>query len=198
MRTCEIRWFLKTPLSGIAGWLEDLEADRITTENRTDFYLFLPGRKDLGIKIREGRLEVKHRTAPPWPKQIAPAWEGYLEAWVKYGFELGRNKTERPLWAGEDPTLHEVVKYRRAMLIHQTDGELTFGPLQYGNTTAIQLEYTKLRVLEETWYTLGLEWPEDLELQLPETFFREILGEDRLTRAESMGYAEFLQLLKGS
>ncbi len=195
MKTSEIRWFFKDPKPGVEKWLGLLDTHRLTREHRTDSYLYLPQRDDLGIKVREGRLEVKYREDPPRPKKIARGCEGYLETWVKYGFELAPGKPVDEILTGQDPIWSEVRKSRTALLIHQTNPRLEYGPLQFGNKTAIQLEYTRIEVSQKIWYTLGLEWPASIDPELPESFFTEILGGGSMSLDESMGYAAFLQRL---
>ncbi len=195
MKTREIRWFFKDPLPGVEQWISLLDSHRLTREHRTDSYLYIPSRDDLGIKIREGRLEFKYREDTPRPKRLSSGCEGYLETWIKYGFELVPGKPLSEILTGQDPAWCEVSKTRTALLIYQTHPTLEYGPLEFGNKTAVQLEYTRFEVLQQSWHTFGLEWPAAIDPDLPASFFEALLKGSRMSKAESMGYPAFLQQL---
>ncbi len=60
----EIRWFLPGPVpTQIFDWFQKaLPGDRINSAfPRLDIYLVVSGREDLGLKVREGRFEIKTR-----------------------------------------------------------------------------------------------------------------------------------------
>ena len=177
----------------LKAWQDELKPNQYTREERTDVYLYLPGRMDVGIKRREGRLEVKYRIGPPWPKRIAPGLDGFQETWVKYGFELESAIPELSGSPADVSTWYEISKFRKALVVHRSKIGLEFRPLQYMKDTDVQLEYTRLQVLGQTWFTFGLEWPAGVELRLPKPFLTGILGKDTLSPRDSMGYAEFLQ-----
>jgi len=56
-----------------------------------------------------------------------------------------------------------------------------------------QVEYTKVRLGDSTWYTFGLEWFGNKFLELSQPFMKEILGSSKLTLKQSKGYAAFLK-----
>lgn len=80
----EARWFFRGEASAAAErWI----ADGGLTERaaaRVDQYLVLPGCSTTGVKIREGKFEVKARTSPAepvtWSEQIA----GFRDTWIKW------------------------------------------------------------------------------------------------------------------
>jgi hypothetical protein len=53
---------------------------------RQDRYLLVPGHDDMGIKWREGRLEIKGREATLGPTEFAPAIDGVCERWLKWSY----------------------------------------------------------------------------------------------------------------
>jgi hypothetical protein len=82
--TCEMRWFFDGPLPDEATrWFEGGAA----APWRDDRYLVLPGVADMGIKRREGRLEIKGRTVVLGNHRIAPAIEGVAERWCKWSYD---------------------------------------------------------------------------------------------------------------
>ena len=57
----EIRWFLSGPVSSQAWtWFDGLPGENVKRSYpRQDIYLVIPARDDLGLKVREGRFEIK-------------------------------------------------------------------------------------------------------------------------------------------
>jgi len=87
--TLEVRWFYPGPVPEIAtDWFLDAPEPAIT-ESRTDAYLDVPGRDDLGVKVRAGSLlELKWRTGIRARPGLAEGFDGRVESWTKWGFSL--------------------------------------------------------------------------------------------------------------
>jgi hypothetical protein len=84
--TCEMRWLLDGPLpGGVERWFQS-GAEPGAAARREDRYLLLPGVADMGIKEREGRLEVKGRLAVLGTHAIAAEIEGRAERWCKWTY----------------------------------------------------------------------------------------------------------------
>jgi len=60
LKSTEIRWFFegKIPIR-VTKILKEARLD--ISENRIDHYLLVPGCENIGIKIRNSRLEIKRR-----------------------------------------------------------------------------------------------------------------------------------------
>ncbi len=83
--TCEMRWFFDGQLPDEAArWFGGGRA----APWREDRYLVLPGVADMGIKRREGRLDIKGRTAVLGDHVVAPGIEGYAERWGKWSYDM--------------------------------------------------------------------------------------------------------------
>ncbi len=79
--TCEMRWILAGALPAEAlRWFHPDGAPAW----REDRYLILPGAADMGIKEREGRLDIKGRLAELGSHVIAPGIEGGAERWCMW------------------------------------------------------------------------------------------------------------------
>lgn len=88
--TAEIKWFDRKAEHWMRiyeriPWLESGE-DR--QPPRTDRYL-LTGEEGVGIKIRQGALEVKYRTGPPKLLEVSDRAIGRMEMWVKWSMKGG-------------------------------------------------------------------------------------------------------------
>jgi hypothetical protein len=103
LSTLEMRWFFPGPLeesgSGMEVWFRTrprygssrppapIGWDPAPPAWRQDRYLLVPGNDDMGIKWREGRLEIKGRTSALGPQVLASGIEGMGERWLKWSYE---------------------------------------------------------------------------------------------------------------
>ena len=84
--TCEMRWFLDGPLpQEVERWFAG-GGGPAAPAWREDRYL-LPGVADMGVKHREGRIEIKGRTAKLGAHAIADGIEAHAERWCKWSYE---------------------------------------------------------------------------------------------------------------
>ncbi|UVC19413.1 hypothetical protein [Mesorhizobium onobrychidis] len=83
----EIRWFHSGPIPGtVSEWFR--RQPSIKKEDlRTDTYLVLPGSKRVGVKLRQGRFEVKAERDPPREVTFKNDVAGYTDAWIKFSLE---------------------------------------------------------------------------------------------------------------
>jgi hypothetical protein len=89
LSTVEVRWFQdgRCP-AAVAEWFH--RGPRVGgPERRTDEYLLLPDRDDLGVKRRAGmQLDLKLRTATLAGVVLGDGFAGRVEAWTKWSFPL--------------------------------------------------------------------------------------------------------------
>jgi hypothetical protein len=100
--SAEARWFhLDAPDEKvITGWFKQYGKDFSGKWERADIYLLLDNLTTHGIKLREGKLEIKVRTHE-WPSvTIAKLHEGKVNLWSKYSFTLQK----------ENPEVDEVLR----------------------------------------------------------------------------------------
>ncbi len=151
----EARWFFAGRLP--PALLDWLAAGRplMAEAERVDHYLLLPAAETLGVKLRQGRLEIKRRIAAPRPfhrRHIA----GRREQWSKWSFAL--ESAAVPAASG----WVAVVKRRRTQRWAVTQGRFTVMPLASALPVAgCNLEWTEVQLpahpTEPLWFTLGLE-----------------------------------------
>jgi hypothetical protein len=84
-------------------------------DDQPDVYLLIPGSQDMGIKWREGGLQIKGRVASLGTQQLA-RHHGRVERWVKWSY-TGVPEGYRRLFAAEsDPSLQtRSVRKTRAL-----------------------------------------------------------------------------------
>ena len=100
LSTLETRWFfpglLEETGTGVEAWFRahafgsggpaPLAWDPAPPAWRRDRYLVIPGQDDMGIKWREGRLEIKGREAELGRVTFAPVIDGVCERWIKWSY----------------------------------------------------------------------------------------------------------------
>lgn len=191
----EIRWFTQTVNEQLLGAFEEKGLSFHESAARTDFYLPLPDRADMSIKLREGNIEIKQRMGTPKPGKLTPHTAGYFEDWVKWSFNLGK----------QDPLSAEIIDekkyswtavYKERMGMKITNdhrGNILFrditAPLPYG----CQLEYTKIVIAGEEWFTFALEWFGDTHFELDTSIISGFLRDTAFQMEDSMGYGGFLK-----
>jgi hypothetical protein len=99
--TIETRWFFDGDSSRypvIRRWFETCapfpkSADvrvpewKGRTDGRPDVYLLMPGCTDMGIKWREGTLQIKGRVEDLGTRRFGSRHEGRVQRWIKWTYE---------------------------------------------------------------------------------------------------------------
>lgn len=111
LRTAEVRWFEAGPCPAeVADWFHRGEPAG-EPERRTDVYLKLPDRDDLGVKLRgAGQLDLKMRTGALAGLVLPDGFAGRGETWAKWSFPLAPG---RGLPGGEAWIAVEKVRWAR-------------------------------------------------------------------------------------
>jgi hypothetical protein len=160
--TCEMRWFLDGALPGeVERWLQGGGQTTAPTW-REDRYLILPGVADMGIKEREGRVDIKGRLAVLGHHAIAPEIEGVAERWCKW--TCGAAIAER-LGSFQDGAI--VVgkgRVQRHFLL-DSDGRTQRTAQRDLTQRGFSLELTRIRLPAGDHWSLGIEAaPDDAAL----------------------------------
>jgi hypothetical protein len=143
LTSLELRWFYPGELpQEISLWFEqdELEGQLQSPEEREDVYLYTPGCEYLGIKLRQGRLEVKWRQAELGIVHFGCQVKGRLEKWSK--------------WLCEGPTA-ESFQTEAVM------GQKTWVSVKKARSQRLYdscaLELTQLRIKDKDWWSLAFE-----------------------------------------
>lgn len=185
LHTREIRWFFRVYPPGVSAWFSTLDPKAVRQEDRTDIY-WATGCETVGVKIRQGRLEVKTRTFGPADYLPGGGVACRLEGWAKQVFELAPGQ----LMDTNSPHLIHVRKQRQATIL-TWPGPRFHLPVPAA-PRGCQIEFTRVLIGSDTWYTLGLEWGSAPTSMPPEPFLAALPSPDLLTLENAMGYPEFL------
>jgi hypothetical protein len=128
-----------------------IEADKKT---RTDHYLFLPGIASVGVKLREGKFEVKRRDADFGIAPIGSRAIGRLGFWRKWSFTIADNGGEKAL-----DGLWFSVQKRRLLRKYVLDNRSfrSVDPGKIYTDSGCTVELTALKVRDVDWWSFGFE-----------------------------------------
>ncbi|MGD2027287.1 MAG: hypothetical protein PVI99_05670 [Anaerolineales bacterium] len=160
--THETRWFFSGRIPPDAqAWFTSLGKPE-PQPPRTDRYLRGVS-TSLGVKMREGRLEVKQRQVEYGFHPFSPAVSGRVESWTKWSFDTANGESAPP----PDPANWLPVTKERQVLYFSQTGEGGIAPStpeeipeQGGG-----LEVTQVFTMDEPWWTIGVEVTGDPENQ---------------------------------
>ncbi|MCP9200725.1 hypothetical protein MKO06_12460 [Gramella sp. GC03-9] len=195
----EIRWFSKEISQPVIQWFNEHSYHFDQTESRTDFYLPVFNERGIGIKLREGNAEVKHRTGKPELTELIPGVKGYMESYIKWSFSLSEEDSlSHKIIHENQHDWMEIKKTRMGFVLTEKDSEICRIELDEFTDFGCQVEYTRVETEQQTWYTFGLEWFGDRQVNLPPAFLKEILQDCNYPEERSMGYADFILKLDAS
>ena len=157
--TVEVRWFYKgTVPPQVAAWFDKVGQEPSELAERTDYYLYLGDGDALGIKLREGRIEIKQRQRQFGPTTFHDRVTGMVEQWHKWSFALAGSADplgEMPIPTGSWIGVQKVRRLRRYHLAGDQRREIkaaTGWPVQ-----GCHFELTELVVEEQVWWSVCLE-----------------------------------------
>ena len=157
INTTEIRWFVpgKIP-KPVDEWFDNCPGEWIDQPERTDSYYRLSGGQSLGIKLRQGRLEMKERSSPSEVFRIQNEISGLIETWRKWSFELAGDD-EVASWETSANKLWLAVKKTRKLHLYRLTSNGTLSPQDSAQGSLCQVELTGVFAQGTQWWSLGFE-----------------------------------------
>lgn len=176
--SAELRWFLpeQDPWDPLLQWFrlqdrlplreEGLYDPKTGAEpfvklerERTDEYLLLPDCDTVGVKQRQGKLEVKALVAGPRPFSLGGV-VGRMDQWVKWSFDPSEAiATQFEIELDQSGPWRRVAKKRYTQKISlDSGGPVSVSPDQYPETGCnIELTVIDVHATLRTWLTFGFE-----------------------------------------
>jgi hypothetical protein len=156
--TAEIRWFFQEPLSAYALTWFCQPGHWLREEPRADHYLLLPSIETVGVKLRQGRLEVKASLGRPRTQRLPFQTVGQAQAWVKWSSPQSTSSD----WIEEITAMHEewvvVEKERWIRRFALEDGEpVEFEASEGFPTEGCNVELSRIRARSAPWWSLAFE-----------------------------------------
>jgi hypothetical protein len=195
--TLEVRWFVDgAPPASVENWIDALGADAEST--RTDLYLVSddPG---MNVKLREGKVQTKHRLGDRSPITFADGVRGIQERWVKWSFPTVEQHHDL---FEDDPTgLWVPVHKERVRLEIEPDEQAErLDHMIEPDPAEAKIELTEVRAEGQQAWTICVE-AEGRPEALPGTLQQmgnHLLAQGSppaLSEAPSFGYARWIQTL---
>lgn len=186
IRTLELRWFTSgTPPAEVKHWFNTNCPGKLLgdPEEWDDVYVYIPECDYLNIKLRQGSLEIKWRTAEVEVVQLGTCWEGKVEQWLKWSCEaqefqslIPGDLVQQKAWVG--------VKKVRSQRLYQ----------------GIAYELTQLNVNNSEWWSIAFEMASEDKNEID--YFKQTLSQVSTTYSEqpllathSYAYPHWLSLL---
>ncbi len=167
--TTEVRWFqLGTIPKAIAQWFQQAELGQhlANPTERQDTYLLIPGHEYLGLKLRQGNLEVKLRQAELGIHSFDSAWQGKVEQWVKWSGDASYQSPaggEQSLAQGTWINVQKARSQRQYEVL--PNQSCVAVPLGQSMTTGCTVELTQLTIHNTAWWSLAFEATGDRQLK---------------------------------
>lgn len=169
LASAEVRWFFRgAPSAEDWRWFRDGEL-WFRQPPRVDEYLVLPDCTTTGIKLREGRFEVKALTDAPRIVEYPHGVRGHRDGWVKWSRALDTGSAAGPFPPQDDERWVRVLK-RRTLRGFSLDGIDADGDPREVSAEEQRprrgcgVEITEVRIFgnaDSPWWTVGLEGFDD-------------------------------------
>jgi hypothetical protein len=155
----EARWFFEGTIEPeILTWFQQQEPPAGSQSSRTDYYLLLPGDDSLGIKLREGQVEVKSRFRQLGAVELHPRMTGLVGHWRKWSFPLAEAEANLAGLATPPSAWMAVEKTRQLLRYRFTpDNRLLPAPADEAADRGCELELGQIKIEEQTWWSLCFE-----------------------------------------
>ena len=157
--TLEVRWFHPGMMPPeVLAWFGQDGLGPVSADTRIDQYLQLFDTDSLGIKVREGRLEIKQRQGRPGHAVLRRHVAGWAERWCKWSFALNttHGQLAEPLLSPSAwIAVHKTRRMRRYELL--ADGTVRPTPAGIYPEQGCNWEITQVSVRGRDAWTVGLE-----------------------------------------
>lgn len=145
----ETRWFGRgSPTPAVRAWFESGPRPPQAEPAREDRYLTHPD-ESLGIKLRQGKLEIKRRESLCESLHL-PDVAGIVERWRKWSFVLVEDDLPSEGWIA-------VHKRRLVRTYAFENGQALAISATERPAQGCNVELTELIVNRDSWWTLGFE-----------------------------------------
>lgn len=211
----EVRWFFQGKTNqheSLKNWFETVAPVQRhpgvgppewkgRLDDQPDIYLLVPGSDDMGIKWREGKLQIKGRVACLGTQVFCGRHQGVVERWMRWSYTNTPAPYQRLFVAGKEMDLVTVsVRKTRALRKVRLDtltGEAQEVDVKTHVDHGLGFELTDLEVAGKYYCSLAIEaFPNDSAMNAAftraiEAFVVELTDLD-LTAAHSGSYPAWL------
>jgi len=201
--SAEIRWFIKGKIpSSVFDWFIGLNSNYVNQPERIDHYLLLKSNDSLGIKLRDGKVEIKQKTHQIGNIKPGKNVTGSADKWSKWSFEL---KEANNLFSIDLPYNEWLAITKNRILVNYGISEENIvtqkEPVIYKNGCITEI--TSIEINNQNWWSLGLEaYGEENRLLDNLILISHLVLNDnsnlRLTLEDSLSYPGWIKQLKNN
>jgi hypothetical protein len=201
----EVRWFLDGGVDqhpGLRRWVEEGSPDPRWIGRLggvPDAYWVIPGAADMGIKWREGQLQIKGLECSLGTQRFTGSFEGKVERWIKWAYD-GKSVADEFTPSSRIVEVHKTRCLRKVRL-----NPFTPMAIEVDLKTLVDrggaLEVTDLRVKDHSYTSVAFEaFPNDSGMHgdfivFVNSFLKKLSGIE-LNESNSMSYPAWLQTLE--
>ncbi|MEA5599290.1 hypothetical protein [Rivularia sp. UHCC 0363] len=200
LTTYEVRWFYSGNIpESIESWFKHcLLSPTKLPEKREDVYLYAPNCDYLGIKLRQGALEIKWRYPKSNVMNFGSVVEGNVEKWSKWRLD-STGEAFQLTQIGDNPVWVRVAKVRFSQLYQVVANTVQPVSSDPNVDNGCSLELTNIEVNGNKWWSIALEaFGEDSNLkdnlQVTANFVFRNYDNFSLQAKSSYGYPSLLEL----
>jgi hypothetical protein len=156
-KTIEVRWFYPGVIPvDLLTWFTAL-GEPVVADNRTDVYL-RSSAPDLGVKLRQGNLEVKYRPAILGTIEINGFGSSHVEEWLKW-ICIDDSSGVNPAQSADRSGWIQVSKSRSQRLYQiEFAARIQLSSIAKPQAGAAAIEITQLQVEQQIWWTIACEY----------------------------------------
>jgi hypothetical protein len=159
--TAEVRWFFRGEVpANIWEWFHAGGHEPEEQSPRVDHYLRNIDGDSLGVKLREGRIEIKQRLGGQTLVRFGKRSDGYVARWVKWSFELAEASGVVAELSGSSSRWIGIWKARKVLTFQVTDEKsIKYMSGYEGIDRGCAWEIAKVKVdgVERAWWSVGFE-----------------------------------------
>lgn len=204
LHTAEMRWFVTGALpDAIAAWFHGGMA-ALRSETRTDHYLVFPGSAAVGVKVREGRFEIKARCGEPQLFQLATQVQGHSDCWLKWSTDVPPTEAWIAALLAEPQGWFAVSKTRWTRRFVQEGATIREVKAEQEGQLVCSVELAQIDVGSSAWWSIGLEaqaapdTAQELLRRVGVVFFAHQPPGTPLDAAASFAYPSWLSRVSGT
>ena len=211
----EVRWFFEGKVNqheSLKRWFETIAPIQKSPgvgspvwkgrlDDQPDVYLLVPGSDDMGIKWREGELQIKGRVSSLGTQVFCGRHQGNVECWIKWSYANTPASYQR-LFVAEKETELVTASVRKTRALRRVRLDTLTGKAEEVDAKicidrGLGFELTELEVAGKAYCSLAFEaFPNDSAMDaaftaVVEAFVDGLTAFD-LTAADSQSYPAFL------
>jgi hypothetical protein len=211
----EVRWFFEGKVNqheSLKRWFETIAPIQKSPEvgplvwksrldDQPDVYLLVPGSDDMGIKWREGELQIKGRVSSLGSQVFCGRHQGNVERWIKWSYANLPTSYKRLFVVEETALVTVSVRKTRALRkvrLDRLSGKAEEVDAKRFIDRSLRFELTELEIAGKAYCSLAFEaFPNDSAMDIAFTEAVEALVDGLtafdLTAACSQSYPAFLE-----